>query len=116
MEFREVTYTSERWLILKRKRLIAHEIMDCLRRNGLKSIVYGSIARGDVNKQSDVDVFIPYKIPSYQVEYALERKGFQIFDRIIVQATPKYCIKAYINLDSKGLLSVSFPLVKPMRR
>ena len=37
----------------------------------LESLVHGSIARGDVNNGSDVDVFIPEVQNSFLVETAL---------------------------------------------
>ncbi len=115
MGFKEIFYKKEHWKILKDKRRIAIKIMENLQENGLKSVIYGSIARGDIKRNSDVDVFIPYKVPSYRVEMALERE-FKIFDRTIVQATPFYGIKAYITLDLEGKITVSFPLVKLTRR
>lgn len=105
---REVTYTEERWEILREKRRRAKEVMGRLREFGIHSIAYGSIARGDVKKNSDVDIFIPYQIPSYKIEIALE--GFEVVERRIVQATPNYAIKGEIVLTDET--TVSFPLVK----
>lgn len=104
----EVVYSRERWKLLKEKRKRALEVMERLKMFGIESIAYGSIARGDVKKNSDVDVFIPYQIPSYRIELALE--GFEIVERRIVQATPNYAIKGEIVLTDNT--TVSFPLVK----
>jgi predicted nucleotidyltransferase len=76
----------------------------------LESIVHGSIARGDVNKKSDIDVFIPFQASSFIVESALEKAGIRANRRLIVQATPTYAMKAYIEIDENT--SVSFPLMK----
>jgi uncharacterized protein len=75
--------------------------------------VHGSIARGDVNKNSDVDVFIAEPQSSFLVETALERAHVPINARLLIQATPNYAMKAYLELDDGT--SVSFPLM-PMRR
>jgi predicted nucleotidyltransferase len=87
--------------------------MEALDKANLKSVVHGSIARGDVNKRSDIDVFIPYQASSFTVETFLERAGIPVNRRLIVQATPTYAMKAYVELDENT--SVSFPLMK-MRR
>ncbi|NOY10684.1 MAG: nucleotidyltransferase [Archaeoglobi archaeon] len=104
---RKVRYGEDRWRLLREKRRVAREIMETLESSGIPSIVYGSVARGDVRKTSDVDIFIPLNIPSYKIELALE--DFCILERRIVQATPNYAIKGEIVLENA---SVSFPLVK----
>ncbi len=104
----EVIYTEEHWKIFKDKRKRAEEVMGRLIEFGIDSIVYGSVARGDVKKNSDVDIFIPYQIPSYKIELALE--SFEILERRIVQATPNYVIKGEFVLADNT--TVSFPLVK----
>ncbi|MCS7135807.1 MAG: hypothetical protein RMJ14_04345 [Nitrososphaerota archaeon] len=83
--------------------------MEALERRNLFSLTYGSIVRGDVKLTSDVDVFIPYVIPSHDVELALMNAGYNIISREIVQATPSYVVKGYIYIDE--LTSVSFPLI-----
>ncbi len=103
-----VLYDDEHWRILREKRRRAKEVMGKLKEFGIDSIVYGSVARGDVNRNSDVDIFIPYQIPSYRIEIALE--SFDVIERRIVQATPNYAIKGEIVLTDDT--TVSFPLVK----
>lgn len=112
IEYREVVYDERRWSILREKRNIAKRIMRALRSMGLYSVIHGSIARGDVDENSDVDVFIPHPVPSYRVELALEMAGFKPYKKFIVQATPHHTPKAYIALDEKELQMVSFPLAK----
>lgn len=106
-ERKSVKYTKERWKLLEEKRELARVVMEALEDNGIPSIVYGSVARGDVKKTSDVDVFIPQQIPSFKIEVALS--DFTILERRIVQATPNYAVKGEIVLD---FANVSFPLVK----
>ncbi len=112
----EVTYDSNRWLLLKEKRKEAQEIMEALRKFGLNPIVHGSIARGDVRKTSDIDIAILTPTPSYRVELALENIGLRPYKRLIIQATPRHAPKAYIILDELELKVVSFPLVKLSRK
>ena len=76
----------------------------------LQSIVHGSITRGDVSETSDIDLFMPDPPSSFVIETALERSGFQVYQRTIIQATPLYALKGYIELDSQT--SLAFPLVK----
>lgn len=110
---REIVYDPERWSLLKNFRRKALQIMEALKFFHLKSLVHGSIARGDINKNSDIDVFIPTPPSSFLVETALEKAEIPINKRIVVQATPAYAMKAYIEIDENT--SVSFPLMK-MRR
>lgn len=110
LEFIEVVYDTERWFLLKELRAKAKRIMEALHRLNLSAIVYGSIARGDVHGKSDVDVFIPHVVSSFVVEAALERGGIRFDRRFVVQATPVYAMKAYIEIDENT--SVSFPLMK----
>jgi predicted nucleotidyltransferase len=106
----EVVYDKRRWKLLKQMRKKAVQIMETLDSCNLRSIVHGSIARGDVSETSDIDVFLPSPPSSFVIETSLERSGFRVCQRTIVQATPFYALKGYIGLDSQA--SLSFPLVK----
>ena len=112
-EYKEVVYSGERWALLEALREKAVRIMRALEVFRLRGLVHGSVARGDVNVNSDVDVFIAELPSSFLVETALERAGVSVNSRLLVQATPNYAMKAHIEVDSK--LSVSFPLMR-MRR
>lgn len=107
-EYREVVYTSKRWQLLKEYREKALRIMAALEQCHLQTLVHGSIARGDVNERSDIDVFVAEPPSSFLVEAALEKAGLPINARLLVQATPLYAMKAHIMIDEKT--SVSFPL------
>ena len=106
----EICYDKGRWKLLKDLRSKALKIMETLYRYHIPSIVHGSIARGDVTENSDVDVFLPDLTSSFVIETALERSGFTHYRRTIVQATPTYALKANIELEQQSHLS--FPLVK----
>jgi predicted nucleotidyltransferase len=112
-KYKEVIYNDTQWALLKELREKAVRIMNALETFRLRSVVHGSIARGDVNKSSDVDVFITEAYSSFLVETALERAGMPVGKRLLVQATPNYAMKAYIELDAS--VSISFPLMR-MRR
>jgi len=111
-----VVYNEKRWRLLQELRSKAEKIMEALESFNLRCLAHGSIARGDVTEKSDVDIFIPSPPSSFMVETALEQNGIPINRRIIVQATPSYAIKAYIEIEEN--VSVSFPLVKlrPLER
>lgn len=106
----EVFYSAEHWRLLKNLRARAIEIMEALERAHIFCIVHGSIARGDVSPKSDIDVFVPQIYPSFTIENALRMAGLPINRRILVQATPSYSIKGYIEIDEQRC--VSFPLSK----
>jgi len=106
----EVVYDKKRWDLLKELRLQATQIMEALDKFHLYSIVHGSIARGDVSEKSDIDVFLPDSPSSFMIESALENAGISVSRRVIVQATPLYAVKGYIEIDEQRC--VSFPLLK----
>ncbi|MEM2118022.1 MAG: nucleotidyltransferase domain-containing protein [Candidatus Bathyarchaeia archaeon] len=110
VEYREIVYDAKHWSLLKEFRQKAMQLMEALENFHLESVVHGSIARGDVNKKSDVDVFIPFQVSSFTVETALEKRGIPVNRRVVVQATPTYAMKAYIEIDENT--SISFPLMK----
>ncbi len=106
----EVIYDKRRWELLRELRSKAGQLMEILDRAHLGSIAHGSIARGDVSEKSDIDIFLPDPSSSFIVETALERSGIPVNRRIVVQATPLYAVKGYIEIDKQRC--VSFPLVK----
>jgi hypothetical protein len=110
LEHREVIYDAECWKLLEELREKSKRIMEALEIFHFESIVHGSIARGDVNKKSDIDVFIPSHPSSFLVETALEKAGIPVNRRLVVQATPTYAMKAHIEIGENA--SVSFPLMK----
>jgi len=106
----EVFYDKRRWELLKGFRSKAMQIMEILDRFHLYSIVHGSIARGDVSEKSDIDAFVLDPSSSFIVETALERAEVPVNRRVVVQATPLYAAKGYLEIDEQRC--VSFPLVK----
>ncbi len=110
-ERKEITYSDARWKLFKKFRESARELMCALDRRDIEPIVHGSVARGDVNKDSDVDVMVPSVVPSYRVELALRESGLQPSKREIMMATPWQLPKAHIHLGESRM--VTFPLIKP---
>jgi predicted nucleotidyltransferase len=106
----EINYNNIHWKLLKDLRGKTIQIMNSLEMSNIQSIVHGSIARGDVSETSDIDVFLPAIFSSFSIEMALESSGFKVNQRVILQATPLYAIKGYIELDNQS--NISFPLVK----
>lgn len=109
-ELLEVAYDCDHWSLLRELRYKATELMEILERRNLYSIVHGSIARGDVSKKSDIDIFLPDPPSSFLIENALEQGGISASRRVVVQATPLYAVKGYIEIGNRR--SVSFPLVR----
>ena len=91
----------------------AIQIISVFEKFNLLAITHGSIARGDITRKSDIDVFIPETQNSFLVETALDSAHLPVNNRLIVQATPNYAMKAHIEVDEQT--TVSFPLME-MRR
>lgn len=106
----EVIYDKKRWKLLRELRSKTVQTMEILEKFHLRSIVHGSIARGDVSETSDIDIFLPYPPSSFIIETTLERSGVPVNRRIVVQATPLYAVKGYIEIDKQRC--ISFPLAK----
>ncbi len=109
----EVYYSSERWRLLQELRESALRLLDALGSSHIQAMVHGSVARGDIRVGSDVDAFIPNPPSSFRIETALERAKVPFFGRVLIQATPQYAVKAYIEVGEAT--TVSFPLSKLRR-
>ncbi len=110
IEYREEFYDSEHWDLLARLRRKTAHLMEILEKANLESVVHGSIARGDVSIESDIDIFLETPASSFSVETALEKRGVDIERRLIVQATPTHAMKAHIEIAERA--TITFPLVK----
>ncbi|MEL9969261.1 MAG: nucleotidyltransferase domain-containing protein [Metallosphaera sp.] len=101
----QVTYESIRWENLKKLRETALDILNKLEQGSMKGYVYGSVARGDVKPNSDVDVIVPSPNIIWLDLIDADHK-------FIIQATPNSTPKAYIALDSEERKVISFPLAE----
>lgn len=111
-EAREVIYDSAHWQLLLKLRERALNVINALEREGIEGRVHGSVARGDVNEKSDIDIIIPETVQAFKIEEALIKNGFYLEHRELTQATPAHTVKATIYIDPT--LKVTFPLI-PMR-
>lgn len=109
-EQRVVRYDASHWKCLAELRERAREVIMKLEDAGIHALAHGSIARGDVNDASDVDVIIPYQVPSFKIDLVVG-SGIR---REIVQATPSSVMKGHIHLDQRTV--ISFPLIRMMTR
>ncbi len=109
-DWAEVVYDEARWRLLAGMREEAAGLMRPLVAYHLGPIAYGSIARGDVEEGSDIDVFVQRPPAPAILETIIERAGIPVTHRELVQATPTYAPKGYIYVgERKGY---SFPLVE----
>jgi predicted nucleotidyltransferase len=109
----EIIYTEDHWMLLRQFWQKAKDLMRALAAMRVESVVHGSVARGDVDIGSDVDVVVTRRLASYEMEIALSKAGFEPMRREIVMATPWHLPKAHIYLDED--YSATFPLVEPKR-
>ncbi|MHA2268540.1 MAG: nucleotidyltransferase domain-containing protein [Promethearchaeota archaeon] len=85
-------------------------MLEIFTKEGYNPFIYGSIARGDVHEFSDIDIVFIQQIPSFQIEFVLNKNGFENYFREIIMATPSDSIKLYIHLSE--LESITIPLSK----
>ncbi len=109
-EHLEVLYDEGHWKLLRNLRSSTIELMMAFEDANLPVIAHGSVARGDVTASSDIDVFVEDPPSSFAVETALETAGFKSERRYVVQATPYYMIKGYIEVNDRQ--TVSLPLMR----
>ncbi len=108
--FNTVTYSEYRLKLLQQKRERSKTLLEMFVKEGLNPYVYGSIARGDVHNDSDIDIVLIQSIASYQIEIILDKNGFNNYFREIIMATPTDTLKLYIYLNE--LESITIPLSK----
>ncbi|OLD12771.1 MAG: hypothetical protein AUI93_02260 [Crenarchaeota archaeon 13_1_40CM_3_52_10] len=105
-----VSYPASQWARIESLRDRAVKVINALTGWTQTALTHGSVARGDVDDKSDVDVLIPSNVNTQLVEATLENAGFTIFSREIAQATPSHSPKAHIQLDVEQTTSVTVPL------
>lgn len=105
-EPREIHYDQVHWDHLQNLRSKTLEIVTKLESGGFKPFVYGSVARGDITKSSDIDIIILRPVSSYRLELVLK----QPLKRELIQATPSMVLKGHIHLPED--IVVTFPLFK----
>ncbi len=105
-----VSYSPQHWTTFKSLRKRAAEILEALEPWKSSAQVHGSLARGDVDDKSDIDILLQDQISTQLVESSLEAHGFRILDREIAQATPMHSPKAHLYLELERKETVTVPL------
>ncbi len=109
-DLRQVQYDQDHWNHLSALRTNALEIVNSIKSIAVNPYVYGSVARGDISKSSDIDIIVPRQVSSYKLELVLGHP----LKRELVQATPSMVLKGHIHLPEN--IVVTFPLFKMMSR
>ncbi|PWI47303.1 nucleotidyltransferase [Candidatus Heimdallarchaeota archaeon B3_Heim] len=104
-------HTEEEKQILTQLRITSVYYLNLLEENGVKAFIHGSVARGDVSQSSDIDIHIPYIIPSFRLDMIDE---FINTERRIIMGTPNSTIKGLFKIDQE--ISLTFPLTPPTER
>ncbi|MFX1547789.1 MAG: hypothetical protein ACFFCU_16420 [Promethearchaeota archaeon] len=104
-------YTEDEWSLLKKFRKHAIHILDILEQTKIKGFVHGSVARGDINDTSDIDIHIPIQIPSFKLDLI---DDLQFIDRRIIMGTPNSTIRGILSTHDE--ITISFPLTIPNER
>ena len=108
--FNSVTYSKNHLKLLQQKRERSKTLLEMFVKEGLNPFIYGSIARGDIHNDSDIDMVLIQSIAPYQIEIILDKNGFNNYFREIIMATPADTLKLYIYLNE--LESITIPLSK----
>ncbi len=104
-------YNDEERTLLSKFRKKSVHLLEILEHNGIKAFVHGSVARGDVNRSSDIDVHIPIQIPSFKLDLI---DDFEFANRRIMMGTPNSTIRGLLTVHDG--ITVSFPLSPPNER
>jgi uncharacterized protein len=108
--YNNVIYSENHLKLLQEKRERSKILLDMFAKERLKPFIYGSVARGDVHSDSDIDIVVVQSIAPYQIEIILEKNGYNNYFREIIMATPADTVKLYIYLNE--LESITIPLSK----
>jgi predicted nucleotidyltransferase len=100
-----VKYDRNQWDLFHSKRKLAKIVTNPLYSAGIQFFVYGSVARGDVNPLSDIDIVVLQKLSSFQIETILDQSNIQILGKEIVQATPGDAIKGHLHLPNETTMT-----------
>ena len=111
----EVNYSLGHWELLASLRKHALKVLEGLGQWKASALIHGSLARGDIDEKSDIDIVIPIDVGTQLVEAGLEAAGFQVASREIAQATPMHSPKAHLYLDTEQKTGLTIPL-SPFRR
>lgn len=111
---KEVIYHHEHWMLLEEKRVKGLKIINALDNCGyISSILHGSVARGDISRDSDIDIALLHPASIGMIKFCLENIGYKVYDIKLVQPTPRHTPKVYIYVDPYEEQSISIPLSEP---
>ena len=108
--YNTVIYSKQHMDLLREKRNRTKILLSMFVKEGLNPFTYGSIARGDIHSDSDIDIVLIQSIPPFQIEIILDKNGINNYHREIIMATPTDTLKLYIYLNE--LESITIPLSK----
>ncbi|MHC1580415.1 nucleotidyltransferase domain-containing protein [Methanopyrus sp.] len=111
---REVRYSKERWELLRRLRRRARRVIETLSELGMEGWVHGSVARGDVRKGSDVDVFVPHTTSPHVVDALVESSPYPVLKVVATLPTPRDCVRVKVLMERN--VEVVVPVTAPSDR
>jgi len=108
--FNTITYSENHKKLFEQKRDRSKTLLEMFSKESFNPFIYGSLARGDVHYDSDIDIVLLQMIAPYRIELMLDKNGFNNYFREIIMATPADTLKLYIYLNE--LESITIPLSK----
>ncbi len=112
--YEKIRYSKDDWTLLKKKRNHAINLLELFIKEGLNPYIHGSVARGDIHEDSDIDLVFFHQIPPFQIELILDKNEYNNYFREIIMATPSDSIKLYIHLSE--IECITLPLSKFEKR
>jgi|BEDMetMinimDraft_2_1075160.scaffolds.fasta_scaffold00126_4 Predicted nucleotidyltransferase len=109
----EVNYSQEHWKLFWNMRKDGINIIEKLKSIGLRSYLFGSLARGDVNEKSDIEIVV---LEDYSIRVEMIEDLFYVNHKFIILSTPTSTPKGYICLDLECRIVISFHLTKLTHR
>ncbi|ABL78053.1 nucleotidyltransferase domain-containing protein [Thermofilum pendens] len=103
-----VVYSEETWRVFRELREKARVALRCLDVLRIPVYVVGSVARGDVTRKSDVDLFLERCVAPSYVTGLLEECGFLVEKYEVIWASPQTAVKLVIHVEDN--VKVTLPV------
>jgi len=113
---RYVIYSEEHWEILNALRRRAVEVLTCLEALRPEPCVVGSVARGDVHKDSDIDIFFEEEVAPSIVLTRMDICRLELLWYEVIWASPSTAVKLVFQLGFNVKITVPLSPLTPAEK